>query len=82
MKRAVRRRIYERDGWACVECGAKEDLTIDHIAPKSKGGANQERNYRTLCRPCNQQKGAKLTHAKQGAWQTVMHGYNAVRGRS
>lgn len=41
----------------CTEDG--QLLTIDHIIPKCKGGANTEENYQTLCRDCNTRKGGK-----------------------
>jgi hypothetical protein len=31
----------------------------DHIHPKSKGGLDSLANLRTMCRPCNEQKGNK-----------------------
>ena len=40
----------------CVSCGSKSNLTLDHIFPKSKGGANHPANYQILCFDCNQKK--------------------------
>ena len=31
-------------------------MTIDHIVPKSKGGVNDNINYQTMCKLCNEQK--------------------------
>lgn len=56
----VRFFIFERDGYRCVQCGTSEDLTIDHIHPKSLGGADTADNLQTLCRPCNCRKGARV----------------------
>jgi hypothetical protein len=57
---AVRRRVYERDGWRCRECGSPDDLSLDHIYPWSKGGPDTEDNLRVLCVPCNSSKGARV----------------------
>jgi hypothetical protein len=57
---ALRQAIYERDGNACLECGTADDLTLDHIYPWSKGGEDTFDNLRTLCRPCNSSKGARV----------------------
>lgn len=43
----------------CIVCGAREDLSVDHIIPQSKGGPDHESNYQTLCMRCNRLKGAK-----------------------
>ena len=60
--RVNRHRIMRRDGYSCVYCGSKKDLTIDHVIPKSKGGDNTWKNLVTCCSPCNLKKGDKLLH--------------------
>lgn len=60
--RVNRHRIMRRDGYSCVYCGSKKNLTIDHIIPKSKGGGNTWTNLVTCCSPCNLKKGDKLLH--------------------
>jgi 5-methylcytosine-specific restriction endonuclease McrA len=49
--------IFKRDGFMCLYCGAKRDLTIDHILPKSRGGSNTWENMGTCCTKCNCFKG-------------------------
>jgi 5-methylcytosine-specific restriction endonuclease McrA len=53
-----RRFILERDSWACVECGAQDELEIDHVIPFSRGGACTVENAQVLCRTHNARKGA------------------------
>ena len=57
--RVNRHRIMRRDGYSCVYCGSKKNLTIDHVIPKSKGGDNTWKNLVTCCSPCNLKKGDK-----------------------
>jgi 5-methylcytosine-specific restriction endonuclease McrA len=57
-KRLFRENIKARDGYACVYCGSSENLTVDHVRPKSKGGTDTADNLVTACRPCNQAKGS------------------------
>jgi len=54
----LRARVLARDGGCCVECGATDDLTMDHIKPWSLGGRDTFENLQTLCQPCNSRKGA------------------------
>lgn len=56
----IRAFVMERDGYACVECGSPEELTIDHIWPYSLGGSDDPSNLRVLCRSCNSSKGARI----------------------
>lgn|GEM_PF-4388904 len=56
----LRRLVHARDGGRCLECGAAEDLTLDHVWPWSLGGQDTKENLRTLCRSCNSSKGARV----------------------
>lgn len=56
-----RQEIYDRDGNACVYCGATEDLTLDHKVPEMHGGDHSPDNLQTACRRCNAKK-RDLTH--------------------
>ena len=57
---SLRRRIYERDGYACLLCGSTDRLSLDHITPYSRGGADSEENLRVLCLSCNCRKWAHM----------------------
>lgn len=57
-KRLWRDNIKARDGWQCVYCGSSENLTIDHVRPRCKGGATTADNCVTACRSCNYSKGS------------------------
>ena len=48
--------VWERDNFTCQRCGSRRMLSIDHIVPRSKGGADHVDNYQTLCRRCNSGK--------------------------
>lgn len=51
--------VLQRDSSKCVICGktAQDDiLVVDHIIPVVKGGTNDIKNLRTLCRECNHGK--------------------------
>lgn len=37
-----------------------QDLTVDHVQPKSKGGTDDEWNLITACRSCNGTKKDKV----------------------
>jgi hypothetical protein len=51
--KTTREAVLERDGYACVRCGSKERLEVDHILPQSVGGPHVSENLRTLCKSCN-----------------------------
>ncbi len=46
--------------WWCRREQSLEDLTLDHLIPKSKGGSNSSENLRLACRSCNQARGNSL----------------------
>ncbi len=54
--------IFERDKWVCQYCGepvTKDNATLDHYIPQSKGGSNNADNLRTCCILCNSLKSGK-----------------------
>ncbi len=42
-RKITRRAVFARDGWTCQYCGARSNLTLDHVIPRSKGGTTDER---------------------------------------
>ena len=55
----TRNLIYKRDDYECQYCGTKENLTIDHVIPRSKGGKDTWDNLVACCTSCNVKKGSK-----------------------
>jgi len=49
--------IFKRDGYKCLYCESKKDLTIDHVIPKARGGKTVWNNLATACKHCNAKKG-------------------------
>ena len=56
-RKITRRAVFARDGWACQYCGTRTTLTVDHVIPRSKGGASSWENIVASCAPCNRRKG-------------------------
>jgi len=54
--RLWRRKIKEKWGNECAYCGSEENLTIDHVIPRSKGGMDKSKNMVCCCESCNQDK--------------------------
>lgn len=59
-RKLIRKAVLDRDGHACKHCGTGDDLTLDHIIPRSRGGTDDLANLQTLCRTCNSRKGARM----------------------
>lgn len=53
---AAKKAVMRRDGYRCVYCGQYDNLTIDHIIPRSKGGTSHVTNLQTMCKRCNNAK--------------------------
>ncbi|MFQ5958780.1 MAG: HNH endonuclease [Alphaproteobacteria bacterium] len=55
--------VFLRDRFACQYCGTgfpTEELTFDHIVPRSRGGRATWENVVTACVRCNRSKGDRL----------------------
>ena len=59
--------VFLRDRFECQYCGSNEDLTFDHVVPRSRGGRTTWDNVVAACAPCNLLKGGRL------AYQAGMH---------
>ncbi|GIK30338.1 MAG: HNH endonuclease [Chloroflexi bacterium] len=69
-----RKGVLLRDNFVCIYCGVmpgslshnkvltKDDFTIDHIVPRSRGGKDQWTNTACACYHCNHRKGSRLPH--------------------
>ena len=51
--------LFLRDQFCCQYCGAKGDLTFDHVVPRARGGITRWENVVAACARCNLHKGAR-----------------------
>ena len=57
-----RRNIFARDNNQCQYCGKKfptSELSLDHVVPRSQGGASTWENIVCACVDCNVRKGGR-----------------------
>jgi len=57
-----RRAVFARDRETCQYCGqqpGRNNLTMDHVIPRSQGGQTTWENVVTACRDCNHRKGGR-----------------------
>jgi len=55
--------LYLRDMYTCLYCEeefSKNELTMDHVVPLSRGGKTEWTNIVTACKACNVRKGASM----------------------
>jgi 5-methylcytosine-specific restriction endonuclease McrA len=60
-----RRNILARDDHKCQYCGRHfptQQLSIDHVLPRSRGGETTWENVVCACLPCNLRKGGRTPH--------------------
>lgn len=48
--------LFLRDEFCCQYCGARHDLTFDHVVPRSRGGVTSWENVVAACSACNLKK--------------------------
>lgn len=61
--RFSRKNLFDRDRYACQYCGKRcrsQDLTVDHVIPRSRGGTTVWENVVLACLKCNHKKDSKL----------------------
>ncbi len=52
--------VFLRDRFSCQYCGSPEDLTFDHLIPRSRGGLTRWDNVVAACASCNLAKGNQM----------------------
>ena len=55
-----KRQLFEDQQYKCIYCGNEykyDELQIEHMIPKTRGGQDNIRNSQLACRTCNQAKG-------------------------
>lgn len=51
--------LFNRDNWQCQYCSTKlkwNNIEIEHVMPKSRGGKTSWLNCVAACKPCNKRK--------------------------
>jgi len=51
--------LFLRDGFSCQYCGARGELTFDHVVPRAGGGTTHWENVVAACSRCNLRKGSR-----------------------
>ena len=63
------------NGARCVYCGSTENLSVDHLFPRIKGGADIVENLVCSCKSCNSSKGKKdlmAWYKERGQFPSIM----------
>ncbi|MBY6119818.1 HNH endonuclease [Mameliella alba] len=76
---ALRLQALRRDDWACVQCGARSGLEVDHIQPvrDTPQRAYDLANLQTLCGRCHSRKtriecGHPELRPERQAWRDLL----------
>jgi len=63
--RFTRENLFDRDNYRCQYCGntfKADDLNMDHVIPRDRGGRTSWENIVTSCIKCNSRKANRLPH--------------------
>ena len=77
--------VFARDGFRCVYCGQQfpaEQLTVDHVQPRVRGGDNSAGNVVTACGGCNVLKGHRRLSEFLGAEPQARRNFFRLAARS
>ena len=89
-----RKNIFKRDRYTCQYCGKQpgpEELTIDHVIPRSRGGTSTWENCLLACVECNKRKADKTLEQagmtprktpKKPSWKTLAQVHPKARRES
>lgn len=58
-------------GARCYSSGSVEDVTVDHLTPRSEGGSNRMENLAVCCRRCKGRKAGRTVDewiSDQASW--------------
>lgn len=89
-----RKNIFKRDRYTCQYCGKQpgpEELTIDHVMPRSRGGTSTWDNCLLACVECNKRKADKTPDEakmpmrkvpKKPSWKTLAQVHPKMRRES
>ena len=59
-KNLTRFEIFKRDHYTCQYCGREiQQLTLDHVIPRYRGGQHSWENVVSACMPCNRHKAGR-----------------------
>lgn len=51
--------VFLRDSFRCQYCASDDELTFDHLVPRSRGGRTTWENVVAACATCNLKKGGR-----------------------
>lgn len=63
LKSYRKKKLLERAGGVCEDCGDDDRLEAHHVIPRALGGSHDLENLRLLCWECHQGKGWARNHA-------------------
>lgn len=70
----TRRKVLDRDGWRCTNCGRAGALEVHHETAMADGGAELDMaNLRSLCARCHWGEHSKNAIIGQAEWAEFLN---------